>query len=281
VLTFEGASFGSSACRTAGPGGDLPGGPFAAGAPVELEVPHRFGPAGAGDGVARVDAGGCAPPTGSVLQPFTATITEPGRPPEPLLLGAPVLLPDLATDVPEIPGLPNLPPLPPLDDPLGALPAAQPCEGAHSLIGRSAASRRRARTAVRCLLNRERQRHGLRPLGADDRLLEAAGAHSRAMIRGGFFSHFGTRPPGATLVDRLQRSRYLPARRYVVGENLAYGYGTKSTPATIHRAWMHSTSHRVNILARSFREVGVGIEVGSPVAPRRGVTYTTDFGRRR
>jgi len=30
----------------------------------------------------------------------------------------------------------------------------------------------------------------------------------------------------------------------------------------------------------AFREVGVGIELGSPLAPNRGVTYTTDFGRR-
>ena len=285
VLSFEGEVFGSSACRLAGPNTRPAQAPFAAGSPVVLTAPHRFGAAGTSDGVVRVDSGGCARPTGSVLQPFTATVTEPGQPTQPLVLGPPVLLPelpvDVPVDVPEIPGLPDLPPLGPLDDPLGALPARQPCDGARSVIRRSVASRRRAQTAVHCLLNRERQHRGLRPLGEDARLLHAAGAHSRAMVRGGFFSHFGTTPPGRTLVERLRRSHYLPARAYVVGENIAYGSGGGGTPASILRAWMHSTSHRANILGTGFREVGVGIEVGSPVAPNRGVTYTTDFGRRR
>lgn len=280
VLSFEGDSFGSSACRAAGLGKKRARGPFAKGSPVVVAAPHRFGESGRSEGVARVDAGGCGRVTGSVLQPFTATVTEPGQPTQPIALGAPVQLLEGQLDLPEVPGLPDLPPLGPLSEPLEGLAAAPPCEGARSPIARSPASRRTARTAVLCLLNRKRDRDGLPPLRENVRLEEAARAHSRAMIRGGFFSHFGTSPPGRTLIDRLRHSDYLPARHARFGENIAYGIGPGSTPASIVRSWMDSTPHRANILAPAFREIGVGIELGSPVARGRGVTYTTDFGRR-
>jgi len=47
---------------------------------------------------------------------------------------------------------------------------------------------------------------------------------------------------------------------------------------------MRSSGHRANILQRSFREIGIGIETGLPVrlsAAQSGATYTTDFGFRR
>jgi uncharacterized protein YkwD len=47
---------------------------------------------------------------------------------------------------------------------------------------------------------------------------------------------------------------------------------------------MKSPGHRANILQRSFREIGIGIESGLPVrlsAAQSGATYTTDFGFRR
>ena len=47
---------------------------------------------------------------------------------------------------------------------------------------------------------------------------------------------------------------------------------------------MNSSGHRANILQRSFREIGIGIETGLPVrlsAAQSGATYTTDFGYRR
>lgn len=277
VLSLEGTSFGSSACLAAGPGlVPLPA-PFAEGSPVTLAVPHRFGLAGTRDGALRVDSGGCARPTGSVLQPFTATVTNPGAPPQPLVLGAPVPLPDGPVELPDLPAPPGLP----LEELPVTLPAARTCRGTHSPIGRSRASKRRGRLAVRCLLNRARRRRGLPPLGGDGRLRKAAAAHTRAMVKRGFFSHFGTRPPGRTLAQRLHRSRYLPARRWIVGENLAYGTRRRSTPASVFRAWMGSTGHRANILRPSFRDIGIGVRPGTPIARRRGVTYTTDFGNRR
>jgi len=44
---------------------------------------------------------------------------------------------------------------------------------------------------------------------------------------------------------------------------------------------MNSPPHRANILSRSFREIGIGVSRGAPVAGvQDGVTYATDFGKR-
>jgi uncharacterized protein YkwD len=244
-----------------------------------LSAPHQFGPPGVFDGVARIDSGGCGRPTGSVLQPFTGTVSDPGEPLQPLVLALPIPLLGGTVGPPDIPGLEDLPPLGPLAG-LRTVAAAPRCEGARSRPGRSEASRDRAREALYCLMNHERQRVGLEPFAENDLIVDAAASHARAMVSRGFFSHFGTKPPGRTLSDRLRRSHYLPARRFLVGENLAFGRGRGSKPALMMRAWMRSTPHRVNILERRFREVGVGVRPGTPVG-RRGVTYTVDFGVRR
>jgi uncharacterized protein YkwD len=52
------------------------------------------------------------------------------------------------------------------------------------------------------------------------------------------------------------------------------------TPAAMVDAWMHSPGHRLNLLHRSFRDVGIGIVAGTPTGGG-GATYTTDFGVRR
>jgi uncharacterized protein YkwD len=98
------------------------------------------------------------------------------------------------------------------------------------------------------------------------------------MARRKFFSH--TSPSGASFVDRIRSTGYLTgARSWAVGENIAYGSGSRSTPRSIGSAWMHSPPHRSNILSSSYRSIGIGIASGTPVGGGGG-TYTTDFGRR-
>jgi uncharacterized protein YkwD len=71
------------------------------------------------------------------------------------------------------------------------------------------------------------------------------------------------------------------AKRWWVGENIAWGSGQYSTPAFITNAWMNSPEHRTNILDPQFREIGLGILQGTPRSgpSTDGATYTTDFGR--
>jgi uncharacterized protein YkwD len=139
------------------------------------------------------------------------------------------------------------------------------------------------RDAVLCLHNRERARHGLPRLRENPLLRRAAERHTDNMVSERFFDH--TSPSGSTMVERIRRTGYTKrARSWALGENIAWGSGSLATAAQIHRSWMKSAGHRANILQRSFREIGIGIESGLPVrlsAAQSGATYTTDFGFRR
>ena len=155
--------------------------------------------------------------------------------------------------------------------------AAGACTAANASA--STASKRALVRATLCVLNVERTRNNLRPLRLNRRLSRAAQRHSAAMARRNFFSH--TSPSGASFVDRIRSTGYLSgARSWAVGENIAYGSGSRSTPRAIGRAWMNSPPHRANILSSSFRSIGIGVAPGTPVGGGRGGTYTTDFGRR-
>ena len=155
-------------------------------------------------------------------------------------------------------------------------PASVACTGADATA--SQVSRRALVRATLCVLNAERARHDLRPLRLNRELSTAARRHSRAMVEGKFFSHESAN--GATFVDRIRSAGYLSgASAWYVGENIAYGSGTRSSARSIGSAWMKSRPHRANILSPSFRDIGIGVASGTPVGSR-GATYTTDFGQR-
>ena len=67
----------------------------------------------------------------------------------------------------------------------------------------------------------------------------------------------------------------------MLGENLAWGTGSFSTPRSAMATWMSSPAHRANVLKRAYREIGVGVVLGVPGAGAAGATYTVDFGVRR
>lgn len=139
----------------------------------------------------------------------------------------------------------------------------------------------RIRAATLCLLNAERARRDLAALRVNDRLTDAAQAYSAKMVRGRFFAHVC--PEGSTLKSRIRSAKYLnrSVRDYSLGENLAWGSGSLSTPKSIVRGWMRSSAHRRAILDDSFRDVGVGVAPGAPRRVRgRAATYTTEFGYR-
>jgi uncharacterized protein YkwD len=135
----------------------------------------------------------------------------------------------------------------------------------------------RIRAAILCLHNEIRAEHHLPALKANVRLRDAAEGHSQNMVSRGFFDH--TTPTGVTMVDRILHTRYTNRNQaWTLGENLAWATGTMATPRGVVKMWMNSPGHRANILKRAYREIGVGVVVGTPMGSRSGATYTTDFG---
>ena len=150
------------------------------------------------------------------------------------------------------------------------------CAKAHALPGQ--ASQADLARATVCVSNAVRRGHGLRELRIDPLLSTAARRHSLDMVRRGYFAHTG--PSGDTFVQRIRSAGYLSsAHRWLVGENLAWGWGASGSPGGIVKAWLRSPEHRKILLRPSYREVGVGVALGGPrpqAAPE--ATFTADFG---
>jgi uncharacterized protein YkwD len=137
-----------------------------------------------------------------------------------------------------------------------------------------------ARHTVACLINQRRHHHHLRRLREDAALLQAGQEHSDAMASENFFAHDGS---DGTPLSRASWAGYgQGASRWGVGENLGFGTGRLGTPKAIVRAWMRSAIHRAAILSKRWRQIGVGVTVGSPmgVDGKGMATYTVDFGFR-
>jgi uncharacterized protein YkwD len=169
-----------------------------------------------------------------------------------------------------------------LAGPLSETASASPCKRFGNDNPRHL-SKRHARMAVRCLLNRKRENHGLRRLGKSGRLKKAAQRHTNYMQRRGCFAHECSGEP--SVLSRLKRVNYIVGglRRWSYGENIAYGGSYLGSPKAIVRAWMHSPGHRHNILTPGFRQIGIGYARGTPSKPKSssGATFTTDFGMRK
>jgi uncharacterized protein YkwD len=137
------------------------------------------------------------------------------------------------------------------------------------------------RDAVLCLHNRERSAHGLPLLKENAKLRRAAQGHSADMVASRYFAHDSL--SGADIADRILGEGYARGQGWAIGENIAWGTGSLATAAEIQQAWMESPGHRANILQRQFREIGIGVAIGAPVAAGglAGATYTADFGVRR
>ncbi len=137
------------------------------------------------------------------------------------------------------------------------------------------------RSAVLCLINRERARAGVSPLSANADLQEAAQSHSHDMVANDYFDHVS--PSGETVLQRIQASGYIYSQNigYAVGENIAWGTLNLATPQEIVASWMASPDHKANILDSSYRETGIGVVGELPASMSEGqpgAMYTQDFG---
>lgn len=100
------------------------------------------------------------------------------------------------------------------------------------------------------LTNQDRALHNLPPLRWSNPLASAAQAHARRMPFAGYLSHDYPGEPGL-----VQRTSQAGAHFQAVAENIATGF----SPSGINTEWMHSPTHRSNILDPRMTALGVGL----------------------
>lgn len=106
-------------------------------------------------------------------------------------------------------------------------------------------------------IHRERK---LPILKSENLLAETARDHSQDMLKRNYLSHFS--PEGQSVVDRYRKNAGKVQRS--LGENLHTITGSQGLfdPEAIAKLmmddWMHSPSHRENLLAKKYSALGVG-----------------------
>jgi uncharacterized protein YkwD len=131
-------------------------------------------------------------------------------------------------------------------------------------------------------INHERTIRGLAALHVNAKLVGSARSHSADMGAKQYFDH--NSPSGESWSTRIVRHGYTRHgyRVWKAGENIAYGANIFSDPVAIMDQWMKSPMHRAVILARGFRDIGVGAVSCNGYGSIDGMVwfYTLDLGRR-
>jgi uncharacterized protein YkwD len=123
-------------------------------------------------------------------------------------------------------------------------------------------------------VNRERVERGKEPLEFDAALRDIARGHSQAMARQDYFAHVS--PAGEDPGDRYRDADYYCLRG--AGENIAYTYfdrrvrtdggavaryrNASELARGVVSQWMHSESHRENLLSSTWKREGIGLHYG-------------------
>jgi uncharacterized protein YkwD len=159
----------------------------------------------------------------------------------------------------------------------GIAPAAAACR--NEVAGPHQVPLRKIRKAITCLINQRRAKRDRPRLEPNDRLKLAARHHTKTMLAEDCFRHRCGGERG--LPRRVKKSGYTKGQRsWRFAENLGY----ENTPRQMVGRWMHSRFNRRNLLKRDFRDIGVGVGWGAPVAGRddsKFATYTIVFGWRK
>ena len=139
----------------------------------------------------------------------------------------------------------------------------------------------RVNAATLCLVNQVRGQHGLPALVENAKLQSAAQRHTDDMVTQSYFAHVG--PAGDDPLSRMEAVGYVSNDTvgYIVGENIAWGTLTLSTPSAIVNAWVGSPEHLANILDPAYRDTGLAASAQAPptmALGQAGAVYTQDFG---
>jgi uncharacterized protein YkwD len=163
----------------------------------------------------------------------------------------------------------------------GSAPAATAAsERARCALGDRPAAEltvRELRKAVICLINRQRHQRDADSLSRSRKLQKAAQKHTRVIVEEECFAH---QCPGEPELE--QRIRQVG---YLVGAK-TWGYaestGCAESPAAMVANWLEARFHRMNLLGRKFRDVGIGAAHGGPKDRCKSgfASFTAVFGWR-
>lgn len=122
------------------------------------------------------------------------------------------------------------------------------------------------RTAVVCLINKQRTSHGLPALKVSQQLNRSAQGWTDHMVATQSFTH------GEAFSARISAAGFDWSS---AGENIASGY---PTPSAVVKAWMASPGHCENILNPTYSSVGTGLSRHGVAGFGSGPsTWTQDF----
>lgn len=116
------------------------------------------------------------------------------------------------------------------------------------------------------LVNKEREKKGLKQLVFDTRLRDLARDYSADMFRRGYFSHY---TPDAEPLSPFDRMENAGIPFLAAGENLALA----PTTTLAMQGLMNSPGHRANMLSKDFGRIGIGVMDGGIY----GKMYTQEF----
>ena len=155
------------------------------------------------------------------------------------------------------------------------LAPAEACPGSEALEAPVA----RQVAAMECLVRYARAQAGLPPLRKSRLLDRAAALKADEDVRCGEFSHT---PCGRPFLHVFERAGYVrPAGGWSVGENLAWGSGSASTPRAIMLLWLDSPGHRRNLLSQDWQEFGLArIAPDAFLSRPDAVIWVNAFGHR-
>jgi uncharacterized protein YkwD len=131
--------------------------------------------------------------------------------------------------------------------------------------------------AMRCLVNWARTHRGETRLRPNAQLDHSSAMRAAEIRRCDDFSHT---PCGEPFVQVFKASHYLTGAGSV-GENIAWGQGTLSTPRATMAAWLGSPPHRRNLFTAKWLDLGVArLPAATLEGHRNVVIWVTEFGRR-
>jgi uncharacterized protein YkwD len=140
-----------------------------------------------------------------------------------------------------------------------------------------------AAQATLCLVNDIRAAHHMGALHSSVPLTAVASSQVRTMVGWDYFAD--VRPTGQTPLSLIATTAYrTPHAEISVGQNIAWGSASYSTPRHIVQEWMASPPHRAIILTGGYRDAGVAVKPALPGvlgAGTHGGTYAMEFAVRR